>query len=359
MYPAWLERASRVGVAALVVTVGVCVAASGETKPAHAVTTCAFTTASKTMKLNGDCTTDASIIVPNGFTLDGAGFTVTGVDPPAGHFVGGVIQNGGATASVTNLRVTVSGLDDICDPGAARLRGILFDGAGGSITNTRVESINQGASGCQEGNGIEVRNLEPGAKTVKVDIVGNRVTNYQKTGVVANGAVSARIANNVVDGGGPVGYIARNGIQVGFGAEAHVQSNTVSGNSYTGNSTASGGILVVGGPGNGGDFCVNSQIVGNTLTGNDVGVYLSQYEADSSAPARATNIKVINNTISHGAVTNGFVYQAGISDVGNNDKLINNTISGSGYNPSTLPGSTFAVDADASFTNRAKVHANK
>jgi hypothetical protein len=62
----------------------------------------------------------------------------------------------------------------------------------------------------------------------------------------------------------------------------------VRGNSYSGTSTVSGGILVAGGPGYGGDFCVNSQIVGNTL-----------------------------------------------------------------------PGSTFAVDADPSFTNRAKVHANK
>ena len=34
------------------------------------------------MTLNGDCTTDATILVPNGFTLDGAGNTITAVDPP-------------------------------------------------------------------------------------------------------------------------------------------------------------------------------------------------------------------------------------------------------------------------------------
>lgn len=55
--------------------------------------------------------TDTAILVPDGFTIDGA-----------------------------------------------RLRGILFDGAAGSITHNTVTNINQGASGCQEGNGIEVRN---------------------------------------------------------------------------------------------------------------------------------------------------------------------------------------------------------
>jgi len=55
----------------------------------------------------------------------------------------------------------------------------------------------------------------------------------------------------------------------------------------------------------------------------------------------------------------GYIYQAGVSDVGNNDKINSNTISGAGYDPNIIFGATFAVDADASFTNRAKVHANK
>lgn len=40
-----------------------------------------------------------------------------------------------------------------------------------------------------------------------------------------------------------------------------------------------------------------------------------------------------------------------------NDKIIANRISGAGYDP-IFPG-RFAVDADPSFTNRAKVHAHK
>jgi hypothetical protein len=67
---------------------------------------------------------------------------------------------------------------------------------------------------------------------------------------------------------------------------------------------------------------------------------------------------VINNSISKAGLTNPG-YQAGVSDVGNNDKIISNAITGAGYDPATLPGVTYSVDADPSFTNRAKVHANK
>src|SRR5688500_9486672 len=85
---------------------------------------CSFTTVKKTMTLSADCTTTTSIIVPNGFTIDGAGHTITAMDPIGDHFKGGVIQNGGASANVTNVVITVSALADVCDSGPARLRGI-------------------------------------------------------------------------------------------------------------------------------------------------------------------------------------------------------------------------------------------
>ncbi|MEY2527967.1 MAG: hypothetical protein QOJ05_57, partial [Verrucomicrobiota bacterium] len=59
--------------------------------------------------------------------------------------------------------------------------------------------------------------------------------------------------------------------------------------------------------------------------------------------------------ITNDAVTNGYGYQAGISDQGNNDKLINNTISGTGY---TSPG-MYTIDASSPYAARPKVHANK
>ncbi|MGH9877475.1 MAG: right-handed parallel beta-helix repeat-containing protein, partial [Nitrososphaerales archaeon] len=69
--------------------------------------------------------TDATITIPDGYTLDGAGHTITAVDPPSGHFLGAVVANAGATAHVKNLHITTSALLDVCDAGADRLRGIM------------------------------------------------------------------------------------------------------------------------------------------------------------------------------------------------------------------------------------------
>lgn len=223
--------------------VGVALLSPAQT--ALATNDCAFTTVSTTRTLNADCTTDATISVPNGFTLDGNGKTITAVDPPSGHFVGAVVANGGATAHIKQLTVKASGLANVCDAGADRLRGIMLEGASGSITHNIVLDINQGASGCQEGNAIEVRNgpFAPGGSDQVVTISDNTITNYQKTGIVANGSVRATIQRNKITGVGPVDYIAQNGIQIGFGATAEVTNNEVAGNDYTPKSYVSCGIL--------------------------------------------------------------------------------------------------------------------
>ena len=185
------------------------------------------------MTLLADCETDHTILVPNGFTLDGAGNMITAVDPAGGHFLGAVVKNGGTLANVKNVEITASALADLCDGGDDRLRGILFDNAAGSITNVNVHGVRQGLSGCQEGNAIEVRNFATGATQRSVTIANSTVTNYQKNGITVNGNVNATVTGNIVTGDGPITYIAQNGIQVGFGATAFIRGNTVSGNDYT------------------------------------------------------------------------------------------------------------------------------
>jgi hypothetical protein len=181
------------------------------------------------------------------------------------------------------------------------------------------------------------------------------------------------ITANVVTGQGAVDYIAQNGIEVGYGASASVMRNTVSGNAYKGtNNASSGGILVIGGPGYGtcpdGSPCpytVNTRVIQNTASGNDVGVWLSNADAAPTynPPTSATNIKVVNNTLSDALVTNisgcgvPTPYQAGVSDEGNNDKIVTNSISGTGYANTGVNGcGTFSIDTTV--TARAKVHAN-
>jgi hypothetical protein len=211
---------------------------------------CLFSTTGSTITLLGDCTTDQTILVPDGMTLDGNSHSITAVDPVGGHFLGAVVANAGPNANVTNVTVTASHLTDACDGGVDRLRGILLDGAAGSITNNTVIGINQGRSGCQEGNAIEVRNIpldrthhddDDGLKSVAIS--GNTISDYQKTGIVANGDVAVKITHNFVTGAGKIDYIAQNGIQIGFGAKATIKDNTSSGNWYTPKSDVACGIL--------------------------------------------------------------------------------------------------------------------
>ena len=309
---------------------------------------------------------------PTGFFRDAINMTAALINP-AGTVSGtvdatgcniGVYYSAGPGGAIKNAEIF-----------GANYFGVVVNGDVGAvnvdITKSWIHDIGETPhNGTQHGIGVYYRAFfAVSSATGKLD--GNRITKYQKGGVVANGeGTQVAITDNVVTGDGHVVFIAQNGIQVGFGASASVMRNTVSGNSYIGfpgDGSASGGVLVVGGPGygtcpDGNDcpFTVNVMVQGNTLTNNDVGVYFTNLEADFSAPLVATNNKAVNNTISDDLCFNTS-YQAGVSDVGNNDKIINNKISGPGYvGCLTLFNPTGnAVDADPSFTNRAKVHANK
>lgn len=310
---------------------------------AWATDDCVFVADHGSWALRASCTTDQTLVVPVS-RLDGRGFTITAVDPPGGHFVGAVVRNGGSELNVFRLRVTTAALANICDPSDDRLAGIMLDGARGSVIFSAVTAVNQGPSGCQEGNGIVARNVVGAQRPVDVRIDANIVTGYQKTGILVTGAVRAGVSGNQVDGGGAVGAIARNGIQVGGGASAGVRFNRITGNSYTGTSAVGAGVLVIGGPFHGTPFTSDVDISSNAITGADVGVYLDNSEADGSAAATPTRVSVMGNFISHGAVTNGVPYSAGVLDIGNRDRITYNRIDGAAYDPATLPGTTFDVD---------------
>jgi parallel beta-helix repeat protein len=208
---------------------------------------CAFTTTSTTMTLVADCTTDHTISVPQGLTLEGANHTITAVDPAGDHFRGAVVQNvaGATAASVNNLRVTASNLSSACDAGSDSLAGIRLAGASGSITGNTVTGLQQGGSGdgCQEGDAIEVRR-PTGAGSPPVTISGNTVSHYQKTGILVSGSVTATVANNTVGGYGKVDFIAQNGIQISGGATGRLSNNSISDNFYTPKSYTACGVLI-------------------------------------------------------------------------------------------------------------------
>ncbi len=315
-------------------------------------------------KANAGCT-------ETGFFRDGINMTAALINPTS---VTGVVNATGCNIGVY-YGPGSKGIVKNAEIFGANYFGVVANGDDGDVTldvlSSNIHDIGESPhNGTQHGVGIYWRAFFAQGD-VNGRIVGNTITGYQKGGIVTNGTgVQVTISDNTVTGDGHVFFIAMNGIQIGYGASASVMRNRVSGNSFVGfpgDGSASGGIIVVGGAGYGtcpdGNDCpytVNTKVNDNVLVNNDVGVYLSNVAGDGSAPLTATNAKAVNNTISDDQCFNTS-YQAGVSDVGNNDKIITNKISGPGYagcftvfNPSGA-----AIDADASFTNRPKVHANK
>lgn len=325
------------------------------TVPAFATATC-----TPTGFFRDNINMTAALINPSG--------TVTGTVDAKGCNVGVYYDNG--TGSVNKADIY-----------GANYFGVLVNGDVNNVSvnvqNSNIHDIGESPlNGDQHGVAIYYREFGTGSTAGK--IWSNNISYYQKGGIVANGTgTNVDIKGNTVNGQGPVSYIAQNGIQIGYGANAQVRNNTVTGNSYTGkNYAASGGIIVVGGAGYGTclgttpcAYTTGTIIDGNTVIGNDIGIWLSNLDENYNAPTSQTNVKVVNNVISNSGLNNvsggsypAFVgYQAGIADQGDNDKLINNKISGAGYDPANQTSTFYCIqiDASSSFTNNAKVHANK
>lgn len=219
------------------------------------------------------------------------------------------------------------------------------------------------------------RTCNSNINNVTGSISGNTVNTYQKNGITVKcPGVSVSINNNDVTGAGEAALsaqIAQNGIEVGLGASAGVSGNEVDDNEYTGpNGASSSGILVFGGAGFTGALTVGVQVSGNKESDNDVGIYsVNCNDADCvTAPATPTNNHVAGNSLVNNEVSNvsgcggGQGYQAGISELGNGDKITGNHISGVGYttNGQTCGSGPIAAvfDIDTTGSAGAKIHGN-
>jgi hypothetical protein len=301
---------------------------------------------------------------PTGLYRDGINLTASLVNPDKAT---GTLDATGCHIGVY-FGPGVSGLVTRAEVFGATYFGIVADAGFGSvevtITDSWVHHIGDSPfNGSQHGVGIYYAAMEPGSRA-KGHVARNTIERYQKGGIVANGSgATVDITDNTIIGLGPVSVIAQNGIQVGFGADATVMRNRVWGNAFTGQSTVSSGILVVGGPYYGLPYTTGTRIIGNIVAENDIGIYVSNLTEEAVAPAIGTNVRVVNNAISKASLTNhyaGFGYQAGISDVGNRDKFVDNTISGDGYDPNAYQAAyVVATDVDPSFTARPRIQANK
>jgi hypothetical protein len=242
-------------------------AAAAVTVPPNAFTTNA---GNKTMTLNADITTDTTIFVPDGYTLNGNGHMITAIDGPSGAFNGAVVQNEGTLMHVKNLKI--DGGDSAAAENCARVyNGVAFMAASGSIKGVTLTDIGLPETGCQIGRAILVHAF--GSPTQQsVTIEGNTVSSYNKNGIDVRGNVTAKIVGNIVTGTAS-DKVARNGIVVRTDAvnypndvaSAQVWGNTVSGNWYSPVDTEATGLLVI-------DATVN-MTKKNTISGNEADIY--------------------------------------------------------------------------------------
>lgn len=280
-----------------------------------------------------------------GFTWHGVTLTAAIVDPP--NVVTGVVDATGCDVGVY-FSSGVSGSILNADIYGALDFGVLNAGATVTIKSSRIHDIGDvHLSDVHVGVGIYFVNNSHACGT----IVGNTITHYLHAGIIVAGlSDSAVISNNTLVGLGPVSFVEQSGIQVVGGAHVSLLGNHISANVYVGTqSGVAAGIVVVGGSCYDLPLTVGLQVKSNVLQDNDIGIWISELQTSLKthglcvATTTPTHIVVADNSIANTRVANvsgaaGQSYQAGITDQGNGDSLLSNTICGAGYLTTSVHG---------------------
>ncbi|MEO8074864.1 MAG: right-handed parallel beta-helix repeat-containing protein [Acidobacteriota bacterium] len=242
----------------------------------------------------------------------------------------------GSLGSVTLVNLTIDGGGLAfagCEPAAM---GVYYGNSSGQMYALAVRNITNGPTqtGCQGGLGIYVQSGLAGTSTVTIS--NSTVHDYDKNGITANEVgTNVTIRSNTITGLGDKTQAAQNGIQIGYGAKATIESTGVTNHAWGGCTaedcayTASN-ILIYG--------ASNSSVRSNLLSRSQVNV------AVQSAPAFLANNNLITaNLISDDLFDGVSVFDANSNQVTNN--LINNSgeagvfVDGTG-NANTVSGNT-------------------
>lgn len=165
---------------------------------------------------------------------------------------------------------------------------------------------------------IGSRNRESSATAT---IANNEIFDYKIGGIVVDYFGSdATISENVI--ATTFYYRAQNGVQISFGATGTVKRNNISGNWYPNINDSATGILIF--------ETDDVMIQRNTLTDNQVGVYIAAYGWKASG---SDGNKVIRNTItgsSTAVILEAGNYWGPNLAIVENNKVTNNTLSCNG-----------------------------
>jgi hypothetical protein len=163
---------------------------------AHAKTTCVFQTnnVTKTMTLVADCTTDTTIQLPAGFTLNGAKHLITAVDPAGGNFNGAVVANE-VVDSTINVKNLVIDMPNLATGNCVFVQGISFNQASGAITGNTILHVGQSGYCPNTGTGISVGAPLFSSPQV-VAISGNKVLLASANALFVSGPFDAAVTEN-------------------------------------------------------------------------------------------------------------------------------------------------------------------
>jgi uncharacterized repeat protein (TIGR01451 family) len=280
---------------------------SSTTQADPIVNGCDFTQTPTTWTLTANCTATATISIPDGVTLNGAGHTITA----EGNFTGAVVTNAGAVMSIQDL--TIQGTNFPSNICSGSLTGVLFTNARGSVSNVTVRGMTR-HNGCQEGIGIWV-NATGAHQTVT--ITGTTVSDFQKSGLVANADATVNVSGSTF---GPPdllpGVIAQNTVQYSRGAGGTFTNNKVIGATSGRDDAPSTGMLLF--------EAANLTVTDNVISGAglDVGILVQD----------STSVSIARNDISRGPAPDGFESHFGIGVLVDEDStqvsLTGNTFSG-------------------------------
>jgi len=202
---------------------------------------------------------DEQLTITQNVTIDGAGAAGAGatiIDPVAPVLAdtdtdSSTPQNyivdvtSGAVANLKFLAVDGSAGSSFFTGCSADYVGVYFHDAGGTLNNVDVDNLQLPTAfqGCQDGLGVYVASDSGSTSNVTMSTVS--VQNYDKNGITCDDAgTTCTISHTSVQGVGPTGVIAQNGIQVYGAAAATLSKDDVSQNTYTGGDTLATGLLL-------------------------------------------------------------------------------------------------------------------
>ena len=171
--------------------------------------------------------------------------------------------------------------------------GVAYYNAGGAVHDVEITGVHDTPRSSVE-HGVGIYGYNNDGTPRALTITNCNIHEFQKNGIALNGeAFRLSLSDNTVMGYGPTAANVQNGIQIGWGASGTVgPNNHISDISYLPTTSVATGILV---------YASVADVISNTLSNNQVGVYL--WEGSGA---------ISGNTIAASAARTGTDYFWGI-----------------------------------------------